>query len=140
MDDLVSSLALSELRAAINAVDAPFSTLPEVKDNNGDTIDDVKEKRLALVRRHVQAAGEILHLGAQIEKETGVLIQSVIATRYKEGYRKLLADGGAPQEVLDALEKGVENLCDCPSCQAKREKKQEEEPARAFGFGAITRK
>jgi hypothetical protein len=145
LGNFASALALQELSAALGALDAPFDKLPDVKNKDGESITDVKEKRLAIVRQHVQAAGDIINLDEQVKTQGQMALQAALLAKYKDVIKASLKAKGAPQQVLDALdnpallppgldfnEDGEE--CNCPSCQARRaatEKKDE-----PFGFAA----
>ncbi len=66
MSAIANAIPLKELSAALVALDAPFSLLPEVKNKNGDVISDPRDKRLELVRQHVQSAGDVISLAQTI--------------------------------------------------------------------------
>jgi hypothetical protein len=146
LGNFASALALKELQSALGALDAPFSTLPEVKNKDGEPITDVKEKRLALVRQHVQAAGDIINLQEQVSSQAAMAVQAALTAKYKDTIKAALADAGAPPEALAAFDKMAQehDSCDCENCRKRRALEsgaaaaQDEEPV--FGFGDLIRR
>jgi len=64
---LVNMIVLKELRKAMDVIEAPFHVLPEVKDKNGEEIKDVREKRLILVKEHINKVGCLIALSDTLE-------------------------------------------------------------------------
>ena len=144
--DLANLLALRELSAAVQALENPYDRLPEVKNKDGEVITDVKDKRIALARQHIQAAGEIINLVAQVEDNASRAVEIAMVTKYQGNLKSVLAEQGASPELLNEIDRAVDmartGQCDCESCRKQREqhKDKEEEPARQFGFGALMRR
>ena len=131
MSAMAHALALKELSSALAALDAPFSSLPnDLTDKNGEKITDVKEKRLALVRQHVQAAGDIINLVEHAEAGVEMAIQAALAQKYRPQIEAAMKARGLPLPTSDP-----DPDCDCPECVAARAAAGEE-PARKFGFAA----
>jgi len=149
--DLATALALKELGAALAAVDAPYHELPDVKNKDGENINDVKEKRLALVRQHVQRAGDIINLKETINQKAAQAVQAALATNHADVIKDCLKDSGAPPEALEALDKALERMkvpgleggCgdpDCDNCNPQKQTAVAKDDERGeFGFGRLIR-
>ena len=144
MGNIASALALKELSDALGVLDAPFSELPDVKNKDGESIQDVKEKRLALVRQHVKNAGDIINLDETVKLKAQMGVQAALVSKFKDTIKKALKESGAPQQVLDALDNpallppgfGGGEECDCPACNPPEKKDEGNE----FGFGGIVKR
>lgn len=99
----------------MKAMEAPFSLLPEVKDKNGVVVVDVKEKRLELVRQHVQTAGEIINLVDQSQTSYDMVVGMTLEKRYRPQVENVLGVIPPPE-------------CGEDGCKG--------EPAHEFGFGS----
>lgn len=118
MSAMANAMALRELSAAMNAIEAPHTLLPEVKDNNGVEITDVKDKRLFLARKHIQAAGDVVNALEQLEASLEAEMQGFLGQRF------------GSERGLKGLGFGVPNVCNCPACV------DSPEPGRTMGFGS----
>ena len=57
MSMIANEVALSQLKKALDVLEAPHDKLPKVTDKNGNEVTDAREKRLQLVGEYVQNAG-----------------------------------------------------------------------------------
>lgn len=144
MANLTTLAVLEELNQAMASLTCDYTQLPEVKDKDGRSVEDVRDKRLALVRQHLQTAGDILTLSATVDNNAAIAKEGLLASRFKDTVRRVLVTQGAPPQVLQQLENAPgltpDGQCDCADCRAQRQKQENDdgEPDQ-MGFGAIMR-
>lgn len=79
MSALGTRLVAEELAQALDVLAVDHSKLPEVRDKDGQVITDVREKRLALVKLHLDAAGDILLACEEIENAAMMATETWLA-------------------------------------------------------------
>ena len=127
MSAIANEMILRELSSAMNALKAPFSVLPEVKNNNGESITDVKDKRLALAEKHIQSAGDIIVVLDQAQEALEQGIEAYLAERFRPEMLAELKKRGIDPAMLGA---DTGKPCNCPACTGTPA-----EPGRTVGFG-----
>jgi len=112
MSMIANEVALSQLKKALDVLEAPHDKLPKVTDKNGNEVTDAREKRLQLVGEYVQNAGDIISLINQGNTAIEMGLQAALSQKYRgamvETVKRLtggkLPPGFLPQDGLDADE------------------------------------
>ena len=81
---IANRLALAELAAALDFLDKDVKELPEVRDKDGFLVNDPKDRRLALVKQKVMAAGDIVALMDKAEEEFFKVVLDALKVKYAQ--------------------------------------------------------
>lgn len=131
MSAIANAMILRELSNAMNALKAPFSVLPEVKNHNGEPITDVKDKRLALAEKHIQSAGDIVNVVEQTEAALEQGIEAFLAQKFRPEIEAEMKKRGVSPAPNGAFAPPMPvGACNCPACTG-----EPDEPGRTVGFG-----
>jgi hypothetical protein len=126
MNILATRVALGELDRALKVLEMPFGDLPKVLDNDGQDVTDPKEKRLRLVRTHIESAGNIINMVEQGEKIAELGVQTYLRVQHGKAVLEAVKEltGGAIPPGFE-LPPGVDD------------EEPENEP---MGFAAVARR
>lgn len=96
MSLIANQVVLAELGKALDVLEMPHDKLPEVKDKDGVLVTDAKDKRLALLRKHLSNVGQIVDIMDQAEAVSEQLIGQTLQAYH----------GGAVREVIQRMTGG----------------------------------
>lgn len=79
---MVNDFVLGELALALQCLDLPYDKLPEVKNKDGVVIDDIKDKRIELVKQRILSAGDVLNVQRQINYAADQTLNQFLQMRF----------------------------------------------------------
>lgn len=90
MSLIVNQVVLAEVGKALDVLDMSHDKLPEVKDKDGVVVTDVKDKRLALLRKYLLNVGQIVDIMDQAEGVSEQLISQALQAYHGTAVRDVI--------------------------------------------------